>query len=241
MTDEMDVPMKILNRAGWTLALCAPLLLAACGDKEPEQRAAFSQFLKTRIIDKPGLHVPQPNEEEKKSFGEYASHYAVITDFHAGMNQSVTSMNAAMQQGAIRTINDLVARRGDLAKARTTMNEINTAVVKQQAQADAARAQLKQPDDLKPVYQTAYDRTVTQPANAFKAVFPLVDTSLQRALDTADYVEKHKSKIQISGATVRVSDPKIQNELNTRLQALNAGAANLNKAHADMQKMITGR
>ena len=233
--------MKTTTRVGLALLLTAPLLLTACGDKEPEQRAAFSQYLQTRIIDKPGVRVPQPNEEEKKSFGDYASHYAIITDFHAGMNQSVTSMDAAMQQGSIRTINDLISRRGDLVKARTTVSEINTAIAKHQAQADAARAQLKQPDDLKPVYDSAYDRTVTQPANAFKAVFPLVDASLQRAVDTADYVEKNKSKMEFSGATVRVSDPKVQAELNTRLQALNSGAAALNKAQVDMQKMIMGR
>jgi len=233
--------MNIMTRTGLALLLTAPLLLTACGDKEPDQRAAFSKFLQTRILDKPGVRVPQPTEEEKKSFGDYASHYAVITDFHAGMNQSVTSMDAAMQQGSIRTVNDLIARRGDLVKARTTMTEINTAIAKQQAQADAAHAQLKQPADLKPVYDGAYDRVVTQPANAFKAVFPLVDASLQRAVDTADYVEKNKAKIQVSGATVRVSDPKVQAELNTRLQALNSGAAALNKSQADMQKMIMGR
>ncbi|RYF59162.1 MAG: DUF3053 domain-containing protein [Comamonadaceae bacterium] len=233
--------MNIMTRTGIALLLTAPLLLTACGDKEPDQRATFSKFLQTRILDKPGVRVPQPTEEEKKSFGDYASHYAVITDFHAGMNQSVTSMDAAMQQGSIRTVNDLISRRGDLVKARTTMNEINTAIAKQQAQADAARAQLKQPEDLKPVYDSAYDRVVTQPANAFKTVFPLVDASLQRAVDTADYVEKNKAKIQVSGATVRVSDPKVQAELNTRLQALNSGAAALNKSQADMQKMIMGR
>ncbi|MYZ41617.1 DUF3053 domain-containing protein [Schauerella aestuarii] len=233
--------MKVVSRAWLALFLTVPLLLAACGDKEPEQRAAFSQFLQTRIIDKPGTRVPQPTEEEKKSFGDYASHYAVITDFHAGMNKSVTPLGTALQQGSISSVNDLVARRGDLEKARTTMTEIRTAIEKQQADADAARAKLKQPDDLKKVYDMAYDRTVTQPANGFKTVFPLADASLQRAIETADYVEKNKSKIEINGAIVRVSDPKVQAELNRRLQAMNEQAAGLNKAQADMQKMITGR
>jgi len=237
----MDVAMKVVSRAWLALFLTVPLLLAACGDKEPEQRAAFSQFLQTRIIDKPGTRVPQPTEEEKKSFGDYASHYAVITDFHAGMNKSVTPLGTALQQGSISSVNDLVARRGDLEKARTTMTEIRTAIEKQQADADAARAKLKQPDDLKKVYDAAYDRTVTQPANGFKTVFPLADASLQRAIETADYVEKNKSKIEINGAIVRVSDPKVQAELNRRLQAMNEQAAGLNKAQADMQKMITGR
>ncbi len=233
--------MNILTRASMALLLGTPLLLTACGDKEPEQRAAFSQYLQTRIIDKPGLHVPQPNEEEKKAFGDYASHYKVITDFHAGMNTSVSSMNTVLQQGSIRSVNDLMTRRDDLMKTRTMVKDMSAAIVKAQSEADAQKAKLNQPADLKPVYDKAYDRTVTQPANAFRQVFPLVDASLQKAVDTADYVEKHKSKIQVNGAIVRVTDPKVQAELNNRLQALNAGTAELNKAQADMQKMITGR
>ena len=57
--------MKSLFRPIFALALALPLLLAACGDKEPEQRAAFTQFLQTRIIDKPGVRVPQLTAEEK--------------------------------------------------------------------------------------------------------------------------------------------------------------------------------
>ncbi|MBV8429259.1 MAG: DUF3053 family protein, partial [Hyphomicrobiales bacterium] len=29
------------------------------------------EFLQTRILDKPGVHVPKPSEEETKSFGDY--------------------------------------------------------------------------------------------------------------------------------------------------------------------------
>ena len=75
------------------------MLLAACGDKEPEQRAAFTQFLQTRIIDKPGVRVPQLTAEEK-SFGDYAAHYAVITDFNSGMDASVKPLNSLMQKAA---------------------------------------------------------------------------------------------------------------------------------------------
>ena len=57
--------MKFLFRPIVALALALPLLLAACGDKEPEQRAAFTQFLQTRIIDKPGVRVPQLTAEER--------------------------------------------------------------------------------------------------------------------------------------------------------------------------------
>ena len=51
--------MKSLFRPFLVLAAALPFMLAACGDKEPEQRAAFTQFLQTRIVDKPGVRVPK--------------------------------------------------------------------------------------------------------------------------------------------------------------------------------------
>jgi hypothetical protein len=233
--------MKVVSRAWFSLLLVAPLVLAACGDKEPEQRAAFIQFLQTRIIDKPGIHVPKLTDEEKKPLGDYTAQYAVITDFNAGMDTAAGPMGSAMQQASIRDLNDLVKRRDDVRKARATLASIRGAIEKQQATADAARAQLKQPDDLKVVYGKAYDRTVTQPAEAFKKVFPLADGTLAGALDLADYVDQNKSKIDSSGGVVRVSDPKVQAELNKRLQAMAGQAAGLMKAQGDFQKVFSGR
>jgi hypothetical protein len=237
----MDGEMKVVSRAWIALLLAMPLLLAACGNKEAGQRTAFTRFLQTRIVDKPGIHVPQLTDEEKKSFGDYAAQYAVITNFNAAMSAAATPMGPAMQQAAVRSLNDLVARREDLKKARATMTSIRGALEKQQATADAARAQLKQPNDLKAVYDKAYDRTVTQPADAFKTIFPLVDGALASALDLADYVDQNKSKIDTSGGVLRVSDQQVLNELNKRLQALNAQGAGLMKAQGEFQKMVTGR
>lgn len=238
---QMDSIMKVLSRAWLALFLIVPLLSAGCGDKEPEQRAAFSQFLQTRIIDKPGTRVPLPNEEEKKKFGEYASHYDIITNFHTGMNKSSEPLDTVMQQTSVTRLGDLVARRGDLEKARETMTQLRAAIDKEHADADATRAKLKQPDDLKKVYDAAYDRTVTQPAVAFKSIFPLTDASLETAIETATYVEANKSKIEMAGPIVRVSDTKVQDELNKRLQAMNAQASNLNKAQSEVQKLLSGR
>ena len=52
--------------------------LAACGHDEVAQRKAFMEFLQTRIIDKPGIGVPQPTDDAARSFGVYAKHCAVI-------------------------------------------------------------------------------------------------------------------------------------------------------------------
>jgi len=123
--------------------LALGVALAGCGDKEATQRAAFITFLQTRVLDRPGVRVPQPNEEQKKSFGEYAQHYAVITEFNEGMNQSVSKpMNEIMARGALRSISDVVARRDDLKVAREGIVTLRKALDTQLAKADSARAQL---------------------------------------------------------------------------------------------------
>ncbi|HWT30478.1 MAG TPA: DUF3053 family protein, partial [Propylenella sp.] len=62
---------------GLTWVVIAALALAGCGASDAEQKAAFSEFLQTRVLDKTGIHVPQLTDEERESFGQYAEHYAI--------------------------------------------------------------------------------------------------------------------------------------------------------------------
>jgi hypothetical protein len=222
-------------------ALALGLALAGCGDKEATQRAAFVTFLQTRVLDRPGVRVPQPTEEQKKSFGPYASHYAVITEFNEGMNQSVSKpMNEIMSRGALRSIADVVARRDDLKVAREGIVTLRKALDTQLAKADAARGQLKQPPDLKTVFDQAYERTVTQPAATFTEVFPALDAVFEGAIKVADYIAQNKSKISVNGAQVTVMDPAVQKELNAMLQQLNAHSAAIATAQRKLQAMVRG-
>ena len=224
-----------------SLLMAFSLALVACGNKEAEQRKAFTAFLQTRVLDKPGLRVPTPSEEQKTSFGDYAKHYAVITDFNEGMNKSVSQpMGEVMAKGALRSIADLSSRRDDLKAAKDGLAGLRSALDQQLAKADAARAQLKQPDDLKQVYDKAYEKTVTTPSATFKEVFPALDTVFDSALAIGDFMEKNKSKIQVSGSSVAVTDPAVQAELNKMLQQLNGQSAAINAAQQKMQAVVRG-
>lgn len=224
-----------------SLLLAFSLALVACGNKEAEQRAAFIAFLQTRVLDKPGLRVPALTPEEKTAFGDYARHFAVITDFNEGMNRSVSQpMTQIMAKGALRSIADLATRRDDLKAAKDGLGSLRTALDQQTAKADAAHAQLKQPDDLKQVYDKAYDKTVTMPAATFKQVFPALDSVFDSALAIGDFLEKNKSKIQVVGSSVTVTDPAVQAELNKMLQQLNGQSSAINAAQQKMQAMVRG-
>ena len=81
------------------LALALPLLLAACGDKELSNAPRSRNSCRPASSTNPACAVPQLTAEEK-SFGDYAAHYAVITDFNSGMDASVKPLNSLMQRAA---------------------------------------------------------------------------------------------------------------------------------------------
>ncbi|WP_060512964.1 DUF3053 domain-containing protein [Pseudomonas sp. NBRC 111124] len=233
--------MKVLFRPQWLLALALPLVLAACGDDEPKQRAAFSEFLQTRIVDKPGVHVPKLSAEESKAFGPYSDHYAVITHFNGAMDSAVKPLGSLLQKGAVRSLNDITSRRDDIKAVQTGLNDMGLQLQEQKAKADSAHAQLKQPEDLKVVYDKAYDRTVSVPADTFLQVLPQINGTLDSSLKVADYVDAHKAQIEINGPIVKVNDPKVQAELNGLLQDLTNQAKTVQQAQAQLQTVMLGR
>jgi hypothetical protein len=223
------------------LLLLTAVTVAACGDKEAEQRKAFVAFLQTRIVDKPGLHVPQLTPDERTSFGPYADQYAVITGFHDTMNKQVAPQIAeTFSKGSFQSIGDLVTRRDDIAAARTMLNNLGGALDGALATADSSHAALKQPDDVKPVFDQAYDRTISQVATTFRGVVPVTDKVFGEALDLADYIDAHKKSITLSGPMPQVSDAKVLAELNGKLQTLQKDQVAVQQAYLTFSRLISG-
>ena len=225
-------------------ALIAIVLLTAfvtgCND-EPAQRKAFIEFLQSRIIDKPGLHVPHLTQEEAASFGDYAKQYAIITDFNDGLDKSVAQpMTEAINRGAISSLNDVVTRHADFIAARDGIAKLRDAIDKQLAVADAAHAALKQPDDLKPVFDKAYERDVTIPAKAFEDIFPDLSQALAAIVDLGDFIDQHKDKVTIVGDQLQTSDPALRPQLQAMIDALMAKSDAISKAQEHLRLVMNG-
>lgn len=224
--------------AACLLALAA---LTGCGDDEADQRKAFIQFLQTRIVNKPGVHVPHLTAEESKSFGDYARHYAVIADFNGNLDRLVSKPLAQALHAAMpRSIEDAVGRRAELAAAGETLAKIRVALDQQLAAADAARAALKQPPDLKPVYDAAYDRDVTQPAKVFVEVFPETDAATKSVLALIDFIAEHRAQIKLQGSLIQTSDPGLQRPLQTLLEAVRTKEGAINDARRRFNALVNG-
>lgn len=230
-----------MQRATWMVTAAAAMLLAGCGNSDVDQRKAFVAFLQTRVLDKPGIHVPQLTSDERASFGHYADDYAIITDFTKTMTESVSpKMDAAMSVGSISSLEELVAQRSRMRTVKSSMGAMATVLRDDIAQADAAHAKLAQPAEVEAVYDKAYDRLVTKPAAAFGGIVPVIDTILGQAIDLSDYLDSHRGAVQLSGSMVQTADPVVRSALDDRLRSLQSSQKSVMAAQAKMQSVIYG-
>lgn len=215
--------------------------LLACS-AEPQERKAFITLLQTRILDKSDGTYPILTAEDKKQLGEtYAQQYAIIQDFNQSLNKSVGKpAQELIRKSSFSSIGDVLKRRDDLKTLQTAVKDLQGTLDQELAKADAARAALKQPEDLKAVYDKAYAKTVTNPATAFKDTFPALDAMFDSVNKVADFVEANKGKVKISGMMLEVTDPKLHQQLNALLNDLNTKGRSLNDAQNKLLKAVRG-
>jgi hypothetical protein len=215
--------------------------LAACGPSEPDQRKAFIAFLQTDVLPRPGARVPNPNAEKQKTFGDYAGHYAVITRFHERMNASVaTPMQQAMSNGVPRSIAEVVTRKADLAAVRAGFGRMRIALDEAVAATEAERAALKQPDDLRAVYASVYDKLVVQPVSVFREIFPPTDEAFAAILAMAELVEGNRQAIKLNGSQIEVTNPALRARVQAALEAMSSKQRAMTEAQQKMRRVLYG-
>jgi len=199
----------IAKRLAIFAMLLAAFALTGCS-KEPEQRKAFMSFLQTRIIDKKGGRIPILNEQDKKAFGEYAAHYQIISAFNAEMNVAGKAFNdASGLERKLRSAKGLQDNWQEIATLRAELPKISEALTSALQKAQTARDALKQPDDLKAVYDQAFTKTVTAPAQIFQGMLPPMEKTFLALEDVGRFLNDNKSRIKISGMTVEMEDPAL--------------------------------
>lgn len=195
------------------------LLLGGCFGQEPAQRAAFIEFLQKRIVDKPGLHIPIMSDQDVANFGPYADQYRIMNGFHHRLNAAISADFArAMQIGSPRSLDELVQHRAMLPIVRQGMEKMKTEIDKALADADAAHAALKQPADLKIVYDKAYDHMVTKPANVFRELIPTVLSGLPVIEKIAAFLDEHRNAIEYRGGVPFTRDASLRPQLEALMQ-----------------------
>ena len=180
--------MSTLHRAArGALCILFVVALGGWGSSEADQRKAFIAFLQD-INSRAGAHVLVPNANDEKAFGPYLQHYAIILDFNKAMKSPTDDFMAQLIKFGYgpnpvpRTIEQIAATPADLTAAKDVLDKMEQGIETRLAKATADRAALKQPDDLKAVYDKTFDRLVTAPAVAMENSAKALDTGSSRSI-----------------------------------------------------------
>lgn len=228
---------RIWMRTGLLLATALLVSqLTGCGDKEGEQRKAFIDFLQNTVM-RSGEHLPSLSENQKQSFGNYASDYAIIYGFSQQINKAVDEgMRPVVDElSAIRVPQDYLTRRDSLRQASGALSVLTQQVQSAKMQADTSKAALKQPDDLKKVYDDAYGKIVTQPANVLIPLLPKLQTLTQDVLQTGDYLQAQGARVTFGNSGVQFPAQEQATQYNTLMSNLAANAQALTQAQHAVQ------
>lgn len=237
--------MRLFNRrvAGFAALVLLAAGLAACGDSEPDQRKAFIKFLQD-INSRAGVHFLNPTAEDQKAFGDYGRHYDIIIAYNSGMGAASKEFSEHVNKitggRASPSIADLAAHRDTIAGLKVEIARVQSEIDKRLAALNAERAALKQPDDLKAVYDVTFDRLVIKPTQATRNQMAVMDDGLTDSLHLADYVNSHANKLTIKGSQVLASDAKTLDELKALMNAQTAAAKRLQDAGRNLQRVLDG-
>ena len=203
------------------LALLVVFQLTACGDKEPEQRKAFIDYLQNTVM-RSGMKLPTLSEDQKQKFGPYVSDYAILVTFSQQLTKSVdASLTPAITQiNEIRVAQDYLAKRDALQQSAGALNLLVQQIRTAKTQADSAVAVLKQPDDLKVVFNKAFDNIVTQPANVLIPAVPVISAFVQDLAQVGDFLQQQGTQVTFNNGGVQFQTPHQATLYNTMMANL---------------------
>ncbi|QNQ54467.1 DUF3053 domain-containing protein [Serratia liquefaciens] len=235
----MAVGIKSRVFARWlapVLALLVVMQLTACGDKEPEQRKAFIDYIQNTVM-RSGAKIPTLSEDQKQKFGNYAGDYAILVGFSQQLSKSLdASLTPALDQiNQIRTAQDYMSKRDTLQQSVGALNLLGQQIQSAKSQADTAHTALKQPDDLKAVYNQAYDKIVTGPANALMPVIPTTASFVQDLVQVGDFLRAQGNQVAFNNNGVQFRTSQQATQYNTMMSNLVAKQQDLLNA----QKIVS--
>jgi hypothetical protein len=223
------------------IAFGAALPFSGCGDKEPEQAKAFAALLQSRILDRPGVHIPLLNDEEREKIGHYADDLAILKGFNDDLTAAALEFGKAMHPAPQNVMPlDLPKYRADFIAARDFFPHAAAGVDSALAKAEASRAKLHQPEAVKAKFDAAYEQLVTRPANALRDVVPLAAPTMEAEIRIADFIDAHKADLKAAGGQLITSKPALRKSLDALMADYAAKFAKVQEARKKLELAVEG-
>lgn len=128
-----------------------------------------------------------------------------------------------------------MSKRDTLQQSVGALNLLGQQIQSAKSQADTARTALKQPDDLKAVYNQAYDKIVTGPANALMPVIPTTASFVQDLVQVGDFLRAQGNQVAFNNNGVQFRTSQQATQYNTMMSNLVAKQQDLLNA----QKIVS--
>jgi hypothetical protein len=220
------------------LVLCASFA-GACRKSEQEQRKAFIAFLETNVLaaDANGI---QMSAEMRKKVGSYGRHFDVIAmyarevgDINVRLAGEQTRIAA---QGPV-SMDRLGSERARIEQLVSVFSRSAQHLEVVRAKADAAKAALKQPEDVQAAFDKAYTKAVSGYAAASQLLWTVQRDFYAEALRMGMFLERHKEKIQFRNKTVTIDEQALLVEYNALQKSLEEKSQKMQAALAPDQIM----
>lgn len=144
----------------------------------------------------------------------------------AGIRPVVDSVNA------IRVPQDYMAQSNPLRQANGSLGVLSQQLQNAKMQADSSKASLKQADDLKPVYDKAYEKVVTNPANALQPLIPAAQTFTQQLVQVGDFISQQGTQVSFVANGIQFPTSQQASQYNQLIGPLAAQHQAFNQAYS---------
>lgn len=205
------------------LALFIVFQLSACGDGDKDQRNAFISYLQNTVMRGSNI-VPTLSEDQRQKLGHYTSDYAILVSFSQSLSSSMSgSLDALFNTlSQIRVPQDYMTHREALRQEIDALNTLGQQLQSAKMQADNAKNALKQPDDLKPVFDQAYDKVVNNPINAAMPLIPAAASLAQDLIQVGDFLQSQGAQVRFENQSVQFSNQAAVEQYNQMMSAVSA-------------------
>ena len=216
------------------LVLCAPFA-GACRKQEQEQRKAFVELLETQVMAAASAARVQMSGEMRKKIGNYVRHFDVLVTY----SKELGDINARLAGEKMRIAAHGPVAMDKLGSERARMEQIVAAFSRSaqqvdavKARADAAKAALKQPEDVQAAFDRAYAKEVSGYAAAIQALYAVQKDFYAEAVRMGVFLEKHRDKVHFRNKTVTIDEQALLTEYNALQKSLQEKARTMQDALA---------
>ena len=221
------------------IVLASILPLSGC-DSEEKQAQAFADFLQTRMLDRPGVHIPILSDEERAAIGHFEADFEIIKGFNDDLTATARGVRAIRPPPQMRSPLELSKYRVDLNNVRAFFPRAGVGIEAALAKAQEAHAKLRQPAVVQVKFDAAFDQMVTAPANALREIIPLTAPALDDEIALADFIEAHKADLKAVGGSLQATKPELRKEMQSIVDDYVARMEKVTAARRKLERAVQG-